>query len=330
MLEEILTTARANPHVDPGLSLWGWEIAVYLFLGGMTAGIMFFAALMLLRNRPEQTPFAAAKLALWAPVVLSLGMGTLFLDLEHKLYVFRFYTAFEPTSPMSWGSWILILVYPASILLILATLREGYPRLATLFEQLPRGRWVLDLCARYRRPIAISNLPIGIALGTYTGILLSAFGARPFWNSGLLGPLFLISGFSSAAAVVILASRQPTERHLFARIDAGLLALELGVVVLLVINLATSHDVQLEAAASILGGAFTAPFWVYFFAVGVALPLLLETWELVGRPSVTVLAPALVLIGGYMLRQVMLDVGQASRWTHYASEFNPRLIELLQ
>jgi protein NrfD len=330
MMEEILITARSNPHVDPGLTIWGWEIAVYLFLGGMTAGIMFFAAFMLLRNRPEQTPFATAKLALWAPLVLSLGMGTLFLDLEHKLYVFRFYTTFQPTSPMSWGSWILILVYPAAVLLILATLREGYPRLVAPFERLPRGAWVLDMCARYRRPIAMSNLPLAIALGIYTGILLSAFGARPFWNTGLLGPLFLISGLSSAAAVVILASRLPVERHLFARIDAGLLALELVVVVLLVINLATSHGVQLEAAASILGGAFTAPFWIYFFAVGVALPLLLEAWELAGRPSITVLAPALVLIGGYMLRQVMLEVGQASRWTHYASQFDPRLMELLQ
>ena len=52
MMEEILITARSNPHVDHGLTIWGWEIAVYLLLGGMNAGIMFFAAFMLLRNRP--------------------------------------------------------------------------------------------------------------------------------------------------------------------------------------------------------------------------------------------------------------------------------------
>ena len=33
--------------------------------------------------------------------LLSLGMGALFLDLAHKLYVWRVYAAFEPASPMS-------------------------------------------------------------------------------------------------------------------------------------------------------------------------------------------------------------------------------------
>ena len=40
MIEEILITARHNDNVDPFLSIWTWEISVYLFLGGMTAGMM--------------------------------------------------------------------------------------------------------------------------------------------------------------------------------------------------------------------------------------------------------------------------------------------------
>ena len=101
MLEEILVTARSNPHIDPVMDIWGWEISVYLFLGGLTAGIMFFSALMLLLNKDEEAPFSVNGLALLGPVVLSLGMTTLFLDLSHKLFVWRFYTTFEPTSPMS-------------------------------------------------------------------------------------------------------------------------------------------------------------------------------------------------------------------------------------
>ena len=46
-------------------------------------------------------------------------MGGLFLDLEHKLFLFRFYTTFQPASPMSWGAWILLLVYPVLLLGIL-------------------------------------------------------------------------------------------------------------------------------------------------------------------------------------------------------------------
>ena len=38
MIEEVLATARYNAKVDPQLGIWTWEIAFYLFLGGMAAG----------------------------------------------------------------------------------------------------------------------------------------------------------------------------------------------------------------------------------------------------------------------------------------------------
>ena len=101
MIEEVLVTARYNAKIDPSLEIWSWEVAVYLFLGGLTAGIIFFVALMNLLEKNDSHAFSVNRLALWAPIVLSVGMTTLFLDLEHKLYVFRFYTTLEPTSPTS-------------------------------------------------------------------------------------------------------------------------------------------------------------------------------------------------------------------------------------
>ena len=44
MVEELLVTARYNAKVDPVLGIWTWEIAFYLFMGGMAAGIMLFSA----------------------------------------------------------------------------------------------------------------------------------------------------------------------------------------------------------------------------------------------------------------------------------------------
>ncbi len=188
MKEELFVTARSNALIDPGLHIWTWEVAMYLFLGGLTAGIMVFAAFMALLRKDDDAPFAATKLALLAPIALSLGMTTLFLDLEHKLFVFRFYTAFQPLSPMSWGAWILIVIYPVSILQILSTLRAGYPQASPYVDRFAIGRQLLDWCEAHRLQIAMAAVPFGIALGIYTGILLSAFSARPFWNSGVLGP----------------------------------------------------------------------------------------------------------------------------------------------
>jgi formate-dependent nitrite reductase membrane component NrfD len=331
MIEEVLTTARYNAKVDPVLGIWTWEIAFYLFLGGMTAGILVFAAAAHLARRTGETPFTAWKLPLWAPIVLSAGMTTLFLDLEYKIHVFRFYTTFQPASPMSWGSWVLLLVYPASILLIAATLREGYPRLAGLAERVPLVTTLFDQAERYRRGIAFWTIPIAVALGIYTGILLSGFSARPFWNTSILGPLFLISGMSAAAAAVILFARDKAERHRYARLDAILIAIELVLIALLIIGLATGARAQMDALGLIMGGEYTIPFWVWFVAIGLVVPLLLELWEM-RSPTLIIgmLAAVLVLGGGYLLRHLAVELGQHSTWHEYAIQFDPKLLDRLR
>lgn len=330
-MEELLVTARNNPLIDPGLQIWTWEVAMYLFLGGLTAGVMVFAAIMALTNRDDEAPFASTQLAVIAPVVLSLGMTTLFLDLEHKLFVFRFYTAFEITSPMSWGAWILIVIYPVSFLQIFSTLRSGYPQVARFVDGAATGSAILDWCERHRRRIALTAIPFAIALGIYTGILLSAFSARPFWNSGVLGPLFLVSGLSTAAALVALLAKRHSEKVLFTKIDLALILGELALVALFVINLATGNAPQLDALGSITGGPYTFVFWVLFVGIGLLVPLLLEVLEIRGVASrVAVIAPVLVLIGGYALRQVVLDIGQESTWTRYPTQYNAELLDRLK
>lgn len=331
MTEELLVTARNNALIDPSLHIWTWEVAMYLFLGGLTAGAMIFAASMVLLNKDQEAPFATTRLALLAPILLSLGMTTLFLDLEHKLYVFRFYTSFQPTSPMSWGSWLLLVIYPISILQILSTLRSGYGPLASLLNRLPIGRTLLDFSELHRRKIAMAVIPFAMGLGIYTGILLSAFGARPFWNSGVLGPLFLVSGLSTAAAMVALIARSHSEKALFTRIDLVLIFAEIALIALFIINLATGSAQQIEALQSITGGPYTMVFWVLFIGFGLLIPMLLELLEISGiNKSLAVLAPVLVLLGGYALRQIMLDAGQESSWTKYDTQYSAELLQRLR
>jgi formate-dependent nitrite reductase membrane component NrfD len=330
MLEELLVTPRFNDKIDPSLGIWTWEISVYLFLGGLTAGIIVFAALALLRQKGEgERSFSADALALWAPIALSLGMTTLFLDLEHKLFVFRFYTTFQASSPMSWGAWVLIIIYPVTILQILSTLRRGYPQAAGLVDRFALGRWVLDLANRYKRPIAMVAIPSAVALGIYTGILLSAFNARPFWNSGLLGVLFLVSGLSTAAAFVILMARDKAEKHWYVQVDLGLILVELLLVVLLLINLATGSQQHLQALAYLTSlNGYALAFWVLFIGGGLLLPLAVEFMELVKENRVMALmGPVLVLLGGYVLRHVTVNLGQETSWQDYGYEHNPQLLE---
>lgn len=272
-----IAATRSNPMIDPALRVWGWEIPVYLFLGGLVAGMMILSGWLRLTGRGSSRLLAGLGLLL-----LSAGMLALFLDLEHKAYVWRLYTTFQPASPMSWGAWILLLVYPA--LAAAAFLRE-------------------------RRGIALLGMVLGVLLGIYTGVLLSSLGARPLWNSALLGPLFLVSGLSSAAAFAHLVSRNREASELLVRADRGLLVAELALLLLFFLGLLSGTQAHIEAAGLLLGGPYTALFWVFVVGIGIVLPLILP------RSRV---APLLVLAGGLALRFVIVYAGQLSHWRSIA------------
>jgi len=101
MLE--LVTTRDNPMIDPAMHVWGWEIPVYLFLAAAgSPGSMVLAGWFMRRRREPGARCVCDALPWIGLVLISLGMGALFLDLEHKLYVWRMYLTLQPSSPMSW------------------------------------------------------------------------------------------------------------------------------------------------------------------------------------------------------------------------------------
>ncbi len=308
-----IDVARHSNQIDPALHIWGWEIPVYLFLGGMAAGAMILSSLLALR-RGERSA-TARWLTLAAPVLVSVGMGALFLDLAHKAYVWRFYLAFRWTSPMSWGAWILVIVYPVTLLLALASLDEAQlARASALLGRVGLGRLpgaARALVAGRERALAWAHLATGAGLGVYTGILLSALGARALWNSALLGPLFLVSGLSTGAALFLLFPVGEEERKFLTRWDMLAIGLELLLLLLVIVGLTTAGAASQAAVGLLLGGPFTAQFWTLVVIGGLAAPALLETLEARFHYRVTAVAPLLVLMGGFALRWILVAAGQA-------------------
>ena len=45
-----ITSSRHNPLIDPVLAVWSWEIPLYLFVGGVVAGMMVIAGIAMLRT----------------------------------------------------------------------------------------------------------------------------------------------------------------------------------------------------------------------------------------------------------------------------------------
>jgi protein NrfD len=309
-----LISTRNNLMIDPGLHVWGWEIPVYLFLGGFVAGIMVLFGIALIRGGQAKRASVYFSLPLIGIVVLSAGMGALFLDLEHKLYVWRLYVAFEPASPMSWGAWILLLVYPVLIAGALlnppSVLRWFVPRIEAL------SAWAKADSSRVRW-IGIAHAASGVALGIYTGILLSSLGARPLWSSAILGPLFLVSGLSTGAAFGHMIARDRQESEALAKADNGFLIAELALLAMFLIGLLSAGEAQARAAWLLLGGPYTAVFWSVVVILGILAPLLIQSLAVTHRIAHTPVAPVLVLIGGLALRFVFVYAGQFSHWPRW-------------
>lgn len=344
MLE--ITTTRNNPLVDPHLSGWSWEIPVYLFLGGMAAGLMVLGGIAMLRiaRGEDSKTFASVQAPLLAFVLLNLGMVALFLDLKHKLYVWAVYLTFQPTAPMSWGSWVLLIVYAVLLLSALVNLPRSWPWVARRVPVLQR--WS-DTLTRHPRRLAVlgaSNLLLGIGLGTYTGLLLSTMVARPLWNSAVLPLLFLFSGLCAGSALLYMAARLrgagPAPQSLIGgalaslvqplgdgmppagthdgliRANVGFLLAKLTLIGLFVANLATSSASHAHALDLLTTGPFAWKFWGVDVLLLLLLPLLLQGLMLARRIPHTIVPALMVIAGSFTLRWVMVNAGQISEVVH--------------
>jgi len=313
MKEEFFVSGRNIPNIDPSLHIWHWQIPVYLFLGGLAAGILFFAGLYAILGKEKEMPTTVKWSTFLVPIALVLGLFFLFLDLKHKLYFWKLYTTIRLESPMGWGAWTLMIITPLSFIWSASYLKELVPGWNWKFSILDR---LEALIIKYRKYIAWLLVIYSVILGIYTGILLSAFNARPLWNTSILGPLFLTSGLSTGAVTIMWMSKNHLERKIMSKIDLLLIGIELFLIVHLFMGFLASTQVQIEAAQLFLGGEYTYIFWGGVVGFGLIIPFILEVFELRGKKIPAAIPAVMILIGGLIFRFVMVDAGQLTRYLY--------------
>ena len=306
-----ITTTRNNEMIDPLLHAWGWEIPIYLFIGGLVAGMMIISGFFLFTGRNKESKCSCLVIPFISFVLLSLGIFALFLDLEHKLYVWRLYTTFEITSPMSWGSWILILVYPILIANMIIGMPEKY---IEKFSFLRTARDFIVSKPTLIKSIGMVSILFGVMLGMYTGVLLSSLGARPLWSTSILWLLFLTSGLSGAAAFIHMIAKDKYERVLLAKGDNIFLSIELLVIIMMLISLVSTSEVHMNAAMLLINGKYAVSFWVLVVGLGIVIPLIIQLLAVNHKIKHTPIAPIMVIAGGLALRFIIVGAGQFSHW----------------
>jgi protein NrfD len=279
---------------------WRWWIIFYFFVGGIAGGSFFLASLLYLFGRPADR--ALVRLGYYVAFIGAAVSGLLLiLDLHRPLRFWHMLIEsntgqpmFKAWSPISVGSWVLLLFGLFAALAALSAAREE-----------ERVRWgpAFVVASGFRSVVAIVGGFLGFFFAGYTGVLLSVSN-RPVWaDSPLLGVLFLFSAGSTAAATLILLARRrdavdAVSLGRLADFDKWALVLELIALVGFLITLGAAIRVFLSVWGVLL--------LLGVIGVGIVLPLTMGLGWVKRWTATPATAAGLVLIGGFLLRVVTL------------------------
>jgi protein NrfD len=290
---------------------WRWWIVLYFFFGGLAGGCYFLAVLIDLFGRPADRPLARLGYYIAFPLVVLCGL-LLIVDLNKPLRFWHmlierntFGPMFKLWSPMSTGSWALLIFGAFSFGGFLTALaddeRLASPRLRRLQPSL-RGLRALKPPSILGRIFAVIGGIFGFFIAGYTGVLLAVTN-RPIWSdTQLLGLLFIVSAASTSAALMILLAHRrgwtmPAVAALH-RMDTWMILLELVVLVAVMISLGPVLTAWLNAWGALLV--------IGVIIIGLLVPLVMSWRPGLLRWSSVTTGAVLVLIGGFLLRVVIV------------------------
>jgi formate-dependent nitrite reductase membrane component NrfD len=286
---------------------WGWMLAVDFFFAGMGGGMLVIAGLADLFLGEGMTSVLGN---FAAPIGVALGACLLVLELGRPFQSWRVFM--NPKAILTFGAWCMLFSIGAGF--ILATFG---------IASLP---W--SGLAAARKFFALVSVIFGLVVATYPGVLLARHKARPFWTgSGIMG-LFLISSLATGAAAhifcgIILPAASPTVLTALPWLAAILLALQLILWIGYVwIKYTGTTDREAAAAKRWISGPYAGAFKGGLLFAGSLLPLILL---LMSSDAFKAIGALLVLLGGVIMRLMVVYSGQDRTWLPGEQKFRSRL-----
>ncbi len=293
---------------------WGWPIAVYLFLAGLSAGASIVAVLISKKYGKENYYFKAA--ALIAPLAIILGLALLVLDLGKPLSFYWILLLYNFDSVMSIGVALLLVYTPLSVIYVLGAFKNEIALLKiSLFDM------VANLASKLSSLLEILLFILGIGVGAYTGFLLSAAHKIALWNTSVLPVLFLVSGLSCAGAFTLLVGvlkdkvkRQNDIAHYLLKFDFFAIIAEFLLIVALFMVVKSASTSGAESVANALSAnSLGLMFYIGVIGFGMALPIILDLSVLKVhdfKREFAVINALFVICGVFLLRCYIVYAGQ--------------------
>ncbi|WP_315707947.1 NrfD/PsrC family molybdoenzyme membrane anchor subunit [Brenneria uluponensis] len=307
--------------------VWDWPIAIYLFVLGISSGIVLIA--ITAKNYLPTTGrlLFSRYAAVIAPMMVILGLSILIFHLTQPYdfwYVMIFY---NHTSVMSLGVILFQIYFIALILWLIVIFHPWiYIRLQplatrnTLFSVLWRTiNRLSQLLIRHEKKLDRVLLLLAVLLGVYTGFLLSTLKSFPLLNNGLLPVLFLNSGVISGLAVLSLCcvwNSGTWQQHshplqLLHHVELPLVLLEILLLVAFFFGLYAGGGQKTLATTTALSGFWGGTFWIGVVGFGIMLPLLMRvmTDSLHSRQRIIAMS-CIALVSVFIFRMFILYAGQ--------------------
>ena len=290
---------------------WGMPIIIYLFLGGLAGGAYLIAALADLCDLEEKKTIAKIGFSVALPAII-IGGVCLIGDLGRPDRFLNVLKIYKFTSPMSVGVWGVITFSAFSVISFLMI--HGMDEKST-------GIWKLGYYISLvvpRKAVNAVGLSAAVFLAAYTGVLLTET-SRPFWSdTPFLGALFLASGVSTAIAFIYFFydlkksdgnGDAEVGKYKLKLVDNMAIFAELVIILFMLIELANQHRLALMSKVSGL-------FWIGVVLIGLVIPLLLNFYSMINhrikgkKLSKSIVTPILIIVGGFLLRYVVVIAGQ--------------------
>lgn len=293
---------------------WGPIMAGYLFLGGLAGGAYVVGALSDLFKSEDYDVLSKSGTYI-SLISIIVGLVLLVLDLKRfqvaPLGILNAYRRF-PNSILTVGTWVITVFTVVSLLTTVL--------------------WLLNGNKLVRKILEVIGILLGLSTMAYTGLLLSFSRGSPFWTTPYLPWTFVVSGMLTGLAVSLfmipiiaifmprafndfltLFEQRSKFSEMLGRSQRYVTVFILIELVLVIIEIITGH----KTGILLTGSGISLAFYAYLL-LGLIVPLGISYYieklkSGVNDRSIIMFSMSgygLVLIGGFLLRYVILTAGQ--------------------
>ncbi|HZA08459.1 NrfD/PsrC family molybdoenzyme membrane anchor subunit [Mycobacterium sp.] len=258
--------------------VWEWKVPAYLFAGGLSAGSAMLAAGADLTGRPGLR--RVSRLGALAGILAS--MYFLVADLGRPERFHHMLRVAKPSSPMSVGTWILVMYGPGA----------AFSGVAELLPKAWRCSWFGKLLSWSARPAGLSAAAVAPGVASYTAVLLSQT-AVPAWHEAHAYLPFVFTGSAAASGgglgmlMAPVGEAGPARRLAVAGAGMEIVASRL-----------LEQRLGLSAEAYTTGNAYRLRKWAEYLTVGGALGT-----AVAGRSRPAAALSGLALLAGSALQR---------------------------